>query len=469
MFGYAATSLLGDTPLPTISDYQDALKAIWERSGYDRGFISNPFAGDDAARLGLTRTQALLDHTGHIQLPYEIVHVAGSKGKGSTSAMIDSILRAAGIRTGRYLSPHLHTFRERFVVDNTMISEHEFIALTDQFVQAAKAVESQQSELGSVTAFELNTAMALAWFAQQKCQVAVVEVGMGGELDSTNIVDPTVSVITTLDFEHTAILGSSMAEIARNKAGIIKPSKPVVAAEQPDEAMDVIVTTADRLDAPLEIANRDWRTQGTWSDFSYRSNRQEFRGLSSSLIGQHQVDNAGLAITAVRLLGESTPNLDISENAIRHGLAHTFIPARFEEVEVDTGQTIVIDGAHTPASTAALSKAVQEKYPGAPVALVIGMLADKEQHTILEPLVEIASSWIAVAPNSPRALSVDDLRRSTESAGAKPETADSVGEGIALARQSDAEVILVTGSFSTAAEARINLGLAEFIDPATQT
>src|SRR5690606_19503655 len=135
-----------------------------------------------------------------------------------------------------------------------------FVALTNQFVQAAESLEIQQPGLGRITAFELNTAMALAWFTQQDCEVAVIEVGMGGELDSTNIIDPTVSVITTLDFEHTAILGSTMAEIARNKAGIIKQTTPVVVADQPVEALDVITAIADQLNAPLQVAGRDWST-----------------------------------------------------------------------------------------------------------------------------------------------------------------------------------------------------------------
>ena len=452
--------------MPTISTYQQALKAIWSRSGYDRGFISNPFAGDDAARLGLQRTQALLDHTGHQHLPYEIIHVAGSKGKGSTSSMIDAMLRAADIRTGRYLSPHLHSFRERFVMNNTMITEDDFVTLTDQFTQAAEAVEHQFPELGGITAFEVNTAMALAWFAQKHCQVAVIEVGMGGELDSTNIVDPTVSVITRLDFEHTAVLGSTLAEIARNKAGIIKPCRPVVTAEHPSEALDVVMTTANRHNAPLQVAKRDWQTQGTYSNFTFTRQGKEIQNLKSSLIGAHQMDNAGLAIAAVMTLGESRPEFVIREPAIRHGLAHTFIPARFEQVTLPSGQTVVIDGAHTPASTAALCKAIQEKYPRASVALVIGMLADKEQQSILKPFVPIASSWIAVAPGNPRALPVNDLRAAIDAVGAEAVIADSVSEGVALATQSTAEVILITGSFSTAAEARIALNLAEFVDPA---
>ena len=451
--------------MPTVSTYHDALKAIWNRSGYDRGFISNPFAGDTAARLGLLRTQALLNCVGLTALPYAIVHVAGSKGKGSTSSMIDAMLRAAGIRTGRYLSPHLHSFRERFVVDDTLISERDFVQLAHQFIDAAETIEDKQPDLGSITAFELNTAMALAWFAQQECRVSVIEVGMGGLLDSTNIVDPAVSVITTLDFEHTAILGTSMTEIAQNKAGIIKPFRPILSAGQPQEAMKVIVDRARTLEAPLLIAGQDWTTRVTDLDFTFERGEITLRNLRSSLVGRHQVENAGLAIAAVMSLGKSDASLTVSEGSIRHGLANTIVPARFEQTALPTGQTLVIDGAHTPASAAALANAVREHFPGKAVVTIIGMLADKNHSEVVEQLISMSSSLIAIAPTSPRALPVAELHASLLGLDAGAVSAASVGEAITLATSMDVDVIVVTGSLSTAAEARITLGLAEHVDP----
>ncbi len=449
----------------SITTYHDALQAIWDRSGYDRGFISNPFAGDDAARLGLQRTQRLIQETGYSQLPYGIVHVAGSKGKGSTCIMIDAMLRAANLRTGRYISPHLHSFRERFVVNAMLISEHDFIRLTRQFVTAAADIEQRDASLGRVTAFELTTAMALAWFAQQGCDVAVIEVGLGGTLDATNIVDPLVSVITTLDYEHTAILGSTMAEIAANKAGIIKPGHPVVVARQPAEGMEVIIQRASGCEAPISIAERDWHVDGDNTNFAFRSEGHELRGLKCPLVGAHQVQNAGLAVAAVLALQGEDPDLRVSETAVRSGLASATLPARFEQVKCGTGHTVIIDGAHTPASTAALAAAVKQAFPEANVTLVIGVLADKNIAALLEPLQGLADHWIAVSPDNPRAMPAAALRELITTAGHDAAESSSVAAGIEQACRTATDLIVVTGSFATAAEARVELGLAPVVDP----
>lgn len=446
-------------------DYHQALRAIHDRSGYDRGFISNPFAGDDAARLGLVRTRELLNHTGHEQLPYAIVHVAGSKGKGSTCTLIDAMLRAAKHRTGRYLSPHLHSFRERFVVDNELISEADFAHLTSEFVSAAERIEQSRPELGGITAFELTTAMALAWFARQACDVAVIEVGMGGTLDSTNIVDPAVSVITTLDMEHTAILGETWAEIAANKAGIIKPNRPALTARQPAEGLEVITARAAEVNAPLALAGQDWQVLGVDRSFTYTDGNRSFANLHLQLVGQHQVENAGLAIAAVLTLAANHPKLPMGEDAISTGLASAQIPGRFEQVRIDSGQTVVIDGAHTPVSAQALADAVTERFPQSSITVVIGMLADKNPEAILSPLLSVATSWIATEPVSPRAMLAHEVRERLESLGAVATLAESVPAAIAAARESGADTILVTGSFTTAAEARNALNLTTVIDP----
>jgi dihydrofolate synthase / folylpolyglutamate synthase len=438
-----------------VDTFEAALAALHERSWYDRGFISNPFAGDDAARLGLRRTRAMLDHLGNPERDYAIVHVAGSKGKGSTCVFIDAILRASGRRTGRYLSPHLHSWRERFVVDDAMVPEDAFTELTRETVAAAEAIEARQPALGTVTAFELTTAMALLYFREQGCDVAIVEVGLGGTLDATNVVTPAVSVIAPLDFEHTAILGSTMAEIAANKAGIIKPGRPVVSAAQPAEGLAVIERRAATCEAPLLVAGRDFATSGTDRTFTVTGPWGTIDNLRTGLAGQHQVENAALAIAAVHALGWDGVVLE----AIQSGLRDAALPGRFEQIALDTGQTVVIDGAHSGRSAAALAAAVRDRFPDRAVTIVIGMLRDKDPAAILTPLLGIASQWIAVAPDSPRALPAAEVVAHLVALGARASMASSVAAGIEEARRLADPVILVTGSLTTVADARAALGL----------
>lgn len=447
--------------MATIETYADALAAIWDRSSYDRGFVSNPFAGDDAARLGLRRTEAMLERLGHPERTCRVVHVAGSKGKGSTCVMIDAILHAAGMRCGRFLSPHLHSYRERFVVDGELIPESKFAALTADVIDAAEEIERDNPDLGGVTAFELSTAMAFLWFARSRCEVAVIEVGLGGTLDATNVVDPVVSVITALDYEHTAILGETMAEIAANKAGIIKSGRPVVSAVQPPEGMAVIEERAAAMDAPLHVAGRDWTISGTDRSFTVEGRWGRMEGLASSLAGRHQMENAALAIAAVNVLTErGALAASVGEDAIRKGVASAVHPGRFEQVTLPSGKVAVIDGAHTPASASALATTMEERFPEARVVVVIGMFADKAPDRVLAPLRACASEWIAVAPDNPRALSVSELRDAIEALGDRCTLAESVAEGISEAAAREGDVVLITGSLSTAAEARVALGIA---------
>ncbi len=440
---------------------EGALAAIWNRSGYDRGFISDPFAGDEAARRGLLRTRAMLDQLGNPERAYRVVHVAGSKGKGSTCMVIDSILRASGLVCGRYLSPHLHSHLERFVVDDAAIAEDDFTALTADVVAAMEWVEHVSPELGRITAWELTTAMALRWFQQAGCDAAIIEVGLGGTLDATNVVDPAVSVITQLDFEHTAILGTTMAEIAGNKAGIIKQGRPVVSAAQPPDGARVIRERADARGAPLLVAGRDWTVSGTDRDFTASGPWGTLDHLRIPLAGQHQVGNAALAMAAAHTLRTHDSSMDgIDHDATRTGLATVRLPGRVEQVRLDGGTTVIIDGAHAPSATVALAETMGAHYPGAQLAIIVGMLSDKEPALVLPPLLEIADYWIAVTPANPRALPADGIKTALHALGAACTVSTTVAQGLQTARELGYSTVLVTGSFATAAEARTALGLA---------
>jgi len=439
----------------------EAITFIHERSGYDRGFISNPFAGDEAARRGLQRTEAVLARLDNPERSCPLVHVAGSKGKGSTSTFIDSIMRAAGNRTGRFLSPHMHSFRERFVVDDEPIPEQHFARLVATVRAAVLEAEDHAPDLGQVTAWELSTALAFAWFAETRCDVAVVEVGMGGTLDATNVIDPAVSLITRLDYEHTAILGDTMEEIAGNKAGIIKPARPVLTVEQPEEAMAVIASRAAACGAPLFVAQRDWLVSGTWESFSVRGPDWSHDRLGSSLIGQHQMENAGLAVAAVHALASvvKLPN-PITDSAVRNGLATAFIPGRFEVVGVN-GHEIVLDGAHTPVAASALSAAIESRFPGQRALVIAGMLTDKEPGPVLAPLHNVAASWIAVPLASPRSHDPAVIVAAVQGFGGSVSTTTSVPEALELTLANpEPGLVVVTGSLATVAEARVALHLS---------
>ncbi len=440
--------------------YERAIAAIWERSGYDRGFVSDPFAGDEAAALGLVRTRRMLERLGNPDHAYPIVHVAGSKGKGSTSVLIDAILRAYGLRCGRFLSPHLHSYRERFVIDGAEISEADFAKVTNDVLAAAEDVEAEESDIGNVTAWELSTAMALLWFQRGGCDVAVIEVGLGGTLDATNVVHGAVSVITRLDYEHTAILGTSMAEIASNKAGIIKAGRPSVTAHQPDAGLDVILRRASELNSHLLVAGRDYQLTGSADVFSAKGPWGTINDLALTLVGDHQRENAGLALAAAYLLLQPGSAVIAGfRHAVRRGLLSADLPARFERVGLEGGSVVIIDGAHTGASMTALAKTLEQQYPDELPMVILGILADKEPGAVIEPLAPIASQWLAVAPASPRAYDSEHLLTDLRSRGLRAGRATSIAAAIDQAQREGHRLTVVTGSLSTAAEAREALGL----------
>lgn len=443
-------------------DETDALKALWDRSAYDKGFVTNPFAGDAEAGLGLLRTAAVLNRLGSPQNAYPIIHVAGSKGKSSTSAIAAAILQAAGARVGLHTSPHLHDFRERFIVDGRMIDPEAFAALTQRVLAAAEGIERDQPQFGRATAFEIATVMALEHFRETRCSAAVIEVGMGGTLDATNVVEPAVSVITTLDFEHVAVLGPGMADIAANKAGIIKAGRPAVSVRQPPAAETVILAAAVRAGTSVFLQDRDWRVDGAWRDFTASGPWGSFGHLRSNLAGNHQMQNAGAAIAALWAARDQLPAF--SDAAIRTGLAAVQWAGRYERVESPGGALIVLDGAHTPASATALAATVRAEKRTGPLVVIVGMFADKAPASFLAALMGAGAGTIEViaapAP-SPRTTEPAALAAAASALGMRASVAASVAEAIeiASARTGVDGLVLVTGSLSVVAAARDALDL----------
>lgn len=445
-----------------IRTYDDAMAWIHDRSGYDRGFISNPFAGDEAARLGLVRTQRILDVLGNPERDYPIVHVAGSKGKGSTTIFLDAIFREMNLRSGRFMSPHLHRFNERFAVDGDLIPDDDFAGMVAKVKDATTQVEASDPEIGTLTAWEISTAVALLWFSEASCDIAVIEVGLGGTLDATNVVQPVASVITRLDLEHQGILGSTIEEIASNKAGIIKPGAPVFTVAQPGRASDVIASKAAECGVPLMVAGRDWQATGSSDDFNWSFREHHLNHLTGALVGDHQVENAGLALAVVHELAERGAVQNPGAGGeVQRALATVVLAGRLEQASTPNGVDIIIDGAHTPESVRAVVHTLRQRYPERRIIAVVGMLNDKQPDDVLPALDSVVATWLVAPLQSPRTAQVKDLAESLARRGISATQNDSVAAALSLADRiaTPGDLILVIGSLTTVTEARRCLGL----------
>ena len=366
---------------------------------------------------GLDVMRALLTRLGEPQRALPCVHVAGTNGKGSTAAMLSAILRADGWRTGLYTSPHLCDFTERIRVDEVNITYQELAAVTERVRRACEGLDTPSY-------FERATAAALLYFAERACDAVVLETGLGGRLDPTNVIEvPLCSVITPIGFDHTAQLGNTLSAIAGEKAGIIKPGRPVVCAPQAEEAADVIRREARRLESPLaevDITKIDILAR---SPAGQRFSYGKMCDIFLSLLGDYQAVNAACAIEAARVLG-------IGEDAIRAGLASAAWPCRFEYFAGTP--PVVLDGAHNGHGAAALSGGLRAYFPGQRHTMVMGVMADKDIPLILSLTEPLAARFICLAPENDRALSPAALASMIKSAPAL--AADGPEQALALAR-----------------------------------
>ncbi len=403
---------------------------------------------------------ALLDRLGAPHRRYGVVHVAGSKGKGSTSAIAALALASAGHRTGLATSPHLHSWRERIVVDGEPVSEGVFADLAERTEAAAVATEVASRELGGVTTFELVTAMGFLAFAESGCDIAVVEVGLGGEWDATNVVDPVVSAISRIDLEHTAILGPTAESIAAAKAGIVKPGRPVVVGAQPPGVLAVFEHRANDTRSPLHAAGRDWATVGGWRRFDLTGPWGAWCDLTSALPGDHQLENVGLAAGALWCAG--TAGFETGEAAFRWAVAGVRSPGRFERIVPAAGPPVVLDGAHTPAAAAAFAAALRDAFPDRLATAVVGLSADKDAVAVVAALAPAVRGVVATRADSPRAADPAALGEAARGTGLPAIVVPTVSEALARARDVAGPVglIAVTGSLFVVAEAREALGLA---------
>ena len=392
------------------------------------------------ARFGLETTRRLAALVGNPQEQLRFIHVAGTNGKGSTCAMLESIYRHAGLRVGLFTSPHLVSFAERMQVNREMISEAEVVRLVSELQPLLKQFPTDAPP----TMFEVVTVMALRWFAEQRCDLVIWETGLGGRLDSTNIVKPLASVITNIDFDHQQWLGDTLEKIAAEKAGIIKPAVPVITAAQPGRGLEVIQVTARQWNAPLTLVA---------SSDSYLLPHPP----SLPLHGPHQQMNAALAIATVQALAGVIP---VDEITMRDGLSRVRWPGRMQLAELPSGQNVLLDGAHNAASAAALRDAVTKEFSGERITLILGVLADKDWEIIARTLAPLADKILLVPVNSQRTLPPEQLATACRHVNATVSAEVCLSLEEALSRARGEAFLLITGSLYLVGEAMERLHLS---------
>lgn len=399
---------------------------------------------------GLERMQQLLERLGNPHQGLKYVHVAGTNGKGSTCALLAGVLSAAGYRTGLYTSPHLTDFAERIRVNGEEIPHADVVRLAERVMEEAGRCRAAGAPL---TEFEVITAMAFLWFREQGCEICVLETGLGGRCDATNVIEsPEVTVITSISLDHTKILGDTVEQIAFEKSGILKSGVPCVCyPDLPRAALGVIRTTAQVQRAPLIVAPLE---DLTYVDASLRGTRlltETSLPLTLPLLGEHQMKNAAVVMACVKELRGR--GWTISDEALQKGFASVSFPARMEVLS--ESPLVLLDGAHNPEGTAALAKAVKKYVTKKRMIGVSGMMADKNVREAVRKLDGVMEKVFTVAPDSPRAMSAADLAAEWEKRRVPAEPVDSLEEALKKAIAEGAQRgVLVCGSLYLAGEAR---------------
>ena len=462
----AGVTSSAETPTTTERE-QAALAWLLGFVDWERGIGWNQNAApDETWKLG--RARALLDLAGAPDRDLLIAHIAGTKGKGSTAAYLESIARAARWRTGLYTQPHLHNFRERIRLDGRLIDGETFARLVDRLRGLVDQLGKLHPEAGAPTTFELTTVLAILAFAEARVDLAIVEVGLGGRLDATNALSTDLSVITTIGLDHQQILGRTLAEIASEKAGIARPGQQALSAVQRPPARRAIEDHCREVGAPLRIVPA-LRRRGTSDEVLARLGQGPSVGCRLGLAAEglppskSQRQNGALAVQVAQEL--TARGLPLSSETVCEGLARAWLPARLEVVSQQP--LLVIDAAHNVDSARVLAEALERwTSRGRTMHLVIGMLRDKSARAVLRMLLPWARGVFVAAPDSPRAMPAQELAAACRTiSDVSVEVADSVSEALRLARAAadDRDDVVVTGSFVTASEARAALGLSDVL------
>ncbi len=399
--------------------------------------------------LGLTTMKELLRRLGNPQDSLRFIHVAGTNGKGSTSAFLASVLKKAGYRTGVYSSPSVFTYLEKIRINGKNIAQKSFADVLTTVKEAADAMESEKS--GSPTVFEVETACAFLYFFQEKCDIVIAECGMGGDLDATNVITTTVlSVITSISLDHMSFLGSTVGEIARRKAGIMKPRVPVVTIRQDEEVMEVLETRAREMSGRFVAADPDdieiTSEKYPRTVFDYGS----YNGIEINMAGDYQTDNAALALTAIEVLCEEYPDdFAVTESQLKRGMKAAVNPGRLEQIS--DKPAIIIDGAHNPDAALRLRMSIDRYFKGKKFVFIIGVFADKCYEDVVRIMAPLAEQIITVkTPDNPRALDANELAQTVMKYNPRVSAAGSVEEALemALLFTTKKDIILAFGSLS---------------------
>ncbi len=483
--------------------YEEALAFLYKAIDYEK-LISYQY---NSSTFSLDRMVKMLEYAGNPHKGFPSIHITGTKGKGSTSIMMSTILECAGLTTGLFTSPHLVDLKERIQINRQNISEHEFTSNLNELMPYIQHLRETEPS-ASPTFFEILTAIAMLYFKKKHVEMAVLEVGLGGRLDSTNVVVPQVSVIANVGFDHTAILGHTLSSIAYEKAGIIKQGVPVVSAVEDPEALSVIEKTCKEKDARLYLLGRDiWveeiqsvlennselhrHSHRTILDFGLRNvdlslnpqvqnpkskipNPKSERGLMYTiktwrhtypeiflpLIGAHQAKNCALALGALEIMREQG-NISIDDEIIREALAHVYCPARIEVI--GENPLIILDYAHTVDSMKFLRDSLLENFTFNKLILVLGFSQDKDLDNILKEIITVGDSIIVTRSENPRSAAPEDLYQRIEKlCGKQPEITDSTQDAVTAAKRmaSKEDLICITGSAYVAGEAMQALSMS---------
>jgi dihydrofolate synthase/folylpolyglutamate synthase len=444
--------------LSVFKSYEDAVSFLYKAIDYEK-LISYQY---NTSTFSLDRMEKLLAYAGNPHKELPCIHITGTKGKGSTAIMISTILEQSGLTTGLFTSPHFIDIKERIQINRQKISAREFTRIMNDLQPYIQYVREREPS-DAPTFFEILTAVGMLYFRSRQTEMAVLEVGLGGRLDATNVVLPQVSIITNVGFDHMAILGNTLSSIAYEKAGIVKQGVPVVSGVEDPEALLVIEKICKEKDAPLYLFGRDM-----WVEDVQGFDRNGTKGLMCRiktwlhtyddiflpLVGVHQAQNCALVLGALEVMRERG-NMSINNDVVQEALSTLYCPARIEVVAKNP--IIILDFAHTVDSMRFLKKTLMENFKFNKLILIMGFSQDKDLNNILQEIVVVGDSIIVTKSKNPRAAEPEDLYQRIEKlCGKQPEMMDNIRDAIIAAKQiaSQEDLICITGSAYVAGEAR---------------